>query len=162
MRDIIVGIGDIQVSKDPKSRLKTFALGSCIAITMYNKEKGTGGMVHIALSNSKVNIEKSRSKPGYFADTALPEMIKKLKKIDSEFDPSQYTTKLTGGASVLNDENFFNIGKNNIEAAKRLIRETGFSLTAADVGGTISRTVTLSMDTGTVEISNAEKGKWEI
>ncbi len=162
MSEIIIGIGELQISNDPNSVLKTFALGSCVAIIIYDEKTKTGGMVHIALSDSKVNEEKSKIKPGYFANTAIPTLINTFKKADNSFDPSRCTTKLIGGASILNDENFFNIGKNNIESSKRILKQHGFKIMKEDVGGKISRTVSLFIEQGTVMISNAEIGKWEL
>lgn len=162
MREIIIGIGDFQISNDTNSVLKTFALGSCVAVVIYDNQTHTGGMIHIALSNSKVNEEKSRSKPGYFANTGIPAIVNAFKKADSTFDPSKCTIKLIGGASVLNDEDFFNIGKTNIETTRRILKEYGFKIHKEDVGGKISRTVSLSIENGKVIISNAEIGKWEL
>lgn len=162
MRDIIIGIGDLFACKDVNMVLKTFALGSCVAVTIYDQQNQTGAMVHIALSDSKVNEEKSLAKPGYFVNTAIPALIKKIKKIHPSFQPSNCIVKLIGGASVLNDENFFNIGQKNITTAKKLLSHYGFKISGEDTGGKISRTVTLSIETGKVVISNAEIGKWEI
>lgn len=162
MRDIIIGIGDVFASKDSNIALKTFALGSCVAVVVYDPETGTGGMIHIALSDSKVNIEKSRNKPGYFVDTGIPKLLERLKKVNPSFDQSKAITKLVGGASVLNDENFFNIGHKNIITTKEELKRHGFKLSAEDTGGSISRTVTLVLESGTVIISNAEIGKWEL
>lgn len=162
MRDIIIGIGDLFVSKDVNMTLKTFALGSCVAVTIYDTQSQAGAMVHIALSDSKVNEEKSIAKPGYFVNTAIPALINKLKKVNPSFTPSNSIVKLIGGASILNDENFFNIGQKNIITAEKLLSHHGFKINGQDTGGKISRTVTLSIKTGKVVIANAEIGKWEI
>ncbi len=162
MRDIIIGIGDFFVCKDATMVLKTFALGSCIAVTIYDQQSQIGAMVHIALSDSKVNEAKSLAKPGYFVNTAIPALIKKMKMIHPSFQPSNCIVKLIGGASVLNDDIFFNIGQKNITTAKQLLAQHGFNIFSEDTGGNISRTVSLSIETGAVIISNAETGKWEI
>ncbi len=38
MSDIIIGIGEIAVSNKPGDIIKTYALGSCVAVIMYDKE----------------------------------------------------------------------------------------------------------------------------
>lgn len=162
MKDLILGIGEMGVSDTPGSMIKTFALGSCIALILYEPRKRIGGMVHIALSNSNINEEKSRTKPGYFVDTALPALIAMMKKKIKSEDLSSVIVKLAGGASVMEDARLFNIGGNNISEVKKLLHKYGLNIKAEDTGGDLSRTVTLFIDTGKTLISNYKKGKWEL
>ena len=162
MHEVVLGIGDLDASNDPSKVLKTYALGSCIAIVLYDRSSQTGGMVHIALSDSKVNEEKSKTKPGYFVDTAIPVLLKKMQKLSPQIDVKKVAVKLIGGASILKEGNFFNIGENNIISAKQLLKHFGLPMPQEDTGSDISRTVTLYLDTGKTIVSNAEKGKWEL
>ena len=69
--DIIIGIGEFAISDNPQVVIKTFALGSCIAVVMQCPQNGVLGMAHIALPSSEINREESNSRPGYYADTAI-------------------------------------------------------------------------------------------
>jgi chemotaxis protein CheD len=70
--------------------------------------------------------------------------------------------KLVGGASVIASSASFNIGKRNILTIKNLLGQHGMGPTAEDVGGHISRTVTVDVDTGRVVIASCGRDHWEI
>lgn len=162
MSYITVGIGDICITNNRREILKTYALGSCIALVLFDEKTGTGGMVHLALSNSKVNIEKSIKKPGYFVDTGIPELLKKMKKNSPGIERDKLKAYIIGGASICEDKDFFKIGENNIKSAKKLLREMGIRIFKEDSGNKISRTVELEISTGRVIVSNQRIGKWEL
>ena len=54
-----VGIGEWIVSNDPADTLKTYALGSCVAVLIYDASQMIAGMIHIALPDSKVDAERA-------------------------------------------------------------------------------------------------------
>jgi chemotaxis protein CheD len=162
MLNITVGIGDICVTRNKEESLKTYALGSCIALVLFDEQTGTGGMAHIALSNSKVNREKSIKKPGYFVDTGVPLLLKEMQKYSPGIDRSKLKAYIIGGASIYEYKDFFKIGENNIKSAKKLLREIGIKITQEDTGKQISRTVELEVSTGRVIVSNQKIGKWEL
>ena len=39
MGKLIVGVGDYKVSNNSEDEIKTFALGSCVAVIVYDKKK---------------------------------------------------------------------------------------------------------------------------
>jgi chemotaxis protein CheD len=162
MGTIILGIGDMEVSNDPETSLKTFALGSCVALILHDPATGTGGMVHIALASSNINEEKSRIKPGYFVDTALPALFMKMKARTGCASLEGVKIKLVGGAAVMEDQHIFNIGENNINAVKKILKDQGLRIFSEDTGGDASRTVTLHVATGRTVVSNIKKGIREI
>jgi chemotaxis protein CheD len=162
MSQVIVGIGDIGVSNNRREVLKTYALGSCIALVLYDKITGTGGMAHIALSNSMVNREKSVKKPGYFVDTGIPYLLRKMKIKSPEFDMMNLKAYIIGGATISEDRDFFKIGEKNIKSAKMLLKEMGIRISKEDTGKRISRTVELEVATGKIIVSNQKIGKWEL
>jgi chemotaxis protein CheD len=70
--------------------------------------------------------------------------------------------KLVGGASMLDDENLFQIGERNICAIRQALSAYRLSVTAQDLGGKISRNVTVEADTGVVIIASRGVGTWKI
>lgn len=156
---IDVGIGDIGVSSRPDDEIKTYALGSCVAVIAYDPEKKIAGMIHIALPESKVNPDKAGKRPGYFADSGLPVFIKELERAGA--NRRKLRIKLAGGATIMDENRQFDIGRRNMIAIKRFLWKEGLGVLQEDVGGSISRTVSLSVATGTVTISNA-KATWNL
>ena len=154
-----IGIGHIKTSATPGDEIKTYALGSCVAVILYDKKTKIAGMIHIALPDSAVNTEKAQSLPGYFADTGLPLLLKEFKKLGGE----RKTTiiKIAGCSNIMDENKTFDIGKRNAIAVKRFLWKQGLGVMKEDIGGNISRTVSIDIDTGKVILSNA-KEKWEL
>lgn len=154
-----VGIGEWAVSSEASDILKTYALGSCVAVLIYDARLAIAGMIHIALPDSKVDAERAHSQPGYFADTGLPIMIEEMKKRGAV--RGNVWVKLAGGASVMDPGGFFDIGKRNLLAAKRILWGSSLGPLAEDTGGGLSRTVSLSVADGETTISSGQK-TWAI
>jgi len=139
--------------------IKTFALGSCIAVIMYDVKLRLGGMLHFALPDSSIDADKGRARPGYFADLGIPLMIEDMKKLGAV--RQNVRIKLVGGAAVMDDKGIFDIGKRNLLAAKRILWKSSLGAIAEDTGGDISRTVTLAVGTGDTTITSGDR-QWEI
>jgi len=71
MADLIVGISELKVSNNPDDVLVTFALGSCIAVAVYDPLVKVGGLLHYMLPDSTLDPQKAQNQPGMFADTGI-------------------------------------------------------------------------------------------
>jgi chemotaxis protein CheD len=150
-----VGIGDLRVASGDRE-LKTYALGSCVAVVVWDSAAKVGGMAHIVLPEGQINPEKAAEKPGYFADTGLPVLFAELKKAGA--NRRTCWVKLVGGASILDENRVFDIGRRNALAVKKYLWKVGLAVKAEELGGSVSRTVSLEVATGTLTISSgAEK-----
>lgn len=147
MKNIVIGIGDCQVSADPDARLITYALGSCIALAIYDPVSRIGGMLHYLLPESKLDPEKAARNPFMFADTGIPELFHKAYHLGAVKKRIRVTA--IGGAQVIESESF-QIGKRNHLAMKKILFRAGVLLHHEEVGGSLSRTVRLEMDSGRV------------
>ena len=153
MQPIIVGIGDMGVSKDPNGIVRTLALGSCIGISLLDPRTRTIGLVHIALPDSQTDPQRAKTQPCYFADTGLEQLLSAMDKTAGGIEPRRLMVKIAGGAQVADPNSHFNVGKRNALAVKRLLWQKGMVVLSEDIGGTISLTVTVSCATGRVTIS---------
>ena len=159
MNPVPIGIGCYVISDCPEEELKIYALGSCVAVVMYDKTRKIAAMMHIALPESSVNPAKAESFPGYFADTGIPCLLKEMKSRNST--KKSVWIKLVGGSNIMDENRRFDIGKRNILAIKKLLWKFQLGPVAEDVGGDISRTVGISVDTGEVRISSGSN-RWTI
>lgn len=157
---VMVGIGDYNAVKSKNSVLKTMALGSCVAIVLLDPASETIGMVHVALPDSSIDVEKSKTKPGYFADTAIPPLLTRMMEFGSKGKILDMYVKITGGANVLN--NGMDIGNRNILAVKKVLWQMGTGPVAEDVGKNFSRTVSAYTDTGIIELYCPGRGTWNL
>lgn len=157
---LVVGIADCAVSNDPNATIVTYALGSCIAVTMYDPLSRTGALLHIILPESQINPEKAVQNPWMFADTGVPKMLERV--LAAGADRRRLVVRLAGGAQVLDPQGTFNIGKRNTIATRKLLWKAGLLLAGEAVGGEISRTVRLVLDSGGFFIREGGREEWEM
>lgn len=161
MNFLYVGIGEFAVSKDQTQVIKTMGLGSCVSILLYDPKEKLSGLIHIALPDSSINPKRAENKPGSFADTGVPAFLREMKRNGWD-GKSRLIVKLAGGASIMDPNNTFNIGKRNILAIKKILWGYRLGAIAEDIGGNISRTVSMNVADGTVTISSPGRGEWEL
>ena len=162
MSRIILGVGEYAATDQPGSSLITFALGSCVAVIIFDPGTHCIGMDHIALPDSSINPEKAKLHPGHFADTGITALLNKMKRIGACGNFSSCFAKLAGGAKVLDISNTFNIGQRNVQAIKKTLAGHGIKVRAEDVGDRISRSVNIDVDSGTVVISSPGFHNWTL
>jgi chemotaxis protein CheD len=155
-----VGIGDFKYSRDASDTLKTYGLGSCVALVVYNQSRKIAGMIHIALPEATVNPAKAATLPGYFADTGVPMVVEWIDKITGG-QRKTFSYRLYGGASILDENNRFDIGRRNALAIKRLLWKYGCGVIKEDLGGKASRTVSIEVGTGEVSVHYVQKRSQE-
>lgn len=68
--------------------------------------------------------------------------------------------KLAGGAQMfeVTRSEFMNIGKRNVEAAKKILDELKIPIVAEDTGGNYGRTIIFYSEDGRLEIKTIGKG----
>lgn len=158
MKYINVGIGECGVAKDGETELRTYALGSCIAVVIFDPIRKIGGMAHIALPDSSVDPIKSKNHPCYFADTGIPKLLEELSLAGAPTICSNFVVKITGGFNTLNN----NIGVRNATKIRAVISSLGLTCYAEDVGGVQPRTVFFTPNQFMLKIHSPDGAKWEI
>ena len=161
MAKIVLGIGEAAASNSQEDEIKTYALGSCVAIIMLDPKTRTVAMVHIALPESKIDLNKAKSLPGYFADTGVDHLLELMKAKGATLH-SGFITKLIGGANIMDTNDHFQIGKRNVNAIKKILWEKNLSVAAEDVGENHSRTITVDLKTGKVNVSSSDGREWRV
>lgn len=144
---LIVGVSDAKVSRDPASTLVTYALGSCVAVSMFDSARGVAGLLHLMLPDSSLDRTKAEENPWMFADTGIPAL---LRAMGHGGGARGVIVCLAGGAQVLNDASLFSIGKRNYAAVRKALWKAGLMVEAEVVGGEVSRTVRVEVGTGRV------------
>ena len=146
-----VPIAEWRVSADPGEELITYALGSCLGLTVHDPVAGVGGLLHVMLPTSTVNPEKAADRPGMFVDTGVPLLFTDCYALGAV--KSRMVAKVAGGASqAAADADSFQIGKRNMLMLKKLLWKNGVLLQAEDVEGHVSRTMSLDVGTGAVRL----------
>jgi chemotaxis protein CheD len=161
MGNVYVGIGEYSVSNDASTVIRTLGLGSCVGIIAYSAKARAGGLLHIALPESGINPQRAAQKPGIFADTGLPLFLEALSRLGANL-PGGLIIKLAGGASIMDSNQIFNIGKRNQLAVRKILWANRLGAIAEDTGGQFSRSVSLDIATGRVVLSSPGRGEWEL
>ena len=157
---VSVGLGELAVSSDPGDTLKTYGLGSCIAVVVYDRRRRCGGLLHVVYPESSSNAQRVERQPAYFADTGVPLLLRYFAQ-SGAIDRRDLVIKLVGGANMMDTEGRFNIGKRNALAVKKALWGLGLGVHSEDVGGTIGRTVWIEVATGATTLANGSR-QWQL
>lgn len=153
-RDIKVGIGDMKFTRGDGTII-TYALGSCIGITMYDPAIKLGGLLHIMLPT---RTDPNDVKVFKYADSGIREMVRKLSAFGMV--KSRTIVKIAGGAKMFDikgNTDFGNIGQRNAAMVKKILMEEKMRISAEDTGGAYARTMLLNVATGEVSIRTVGK-----
>ena len=148
MEPIVVGIAECRVADVHGQTLTTFALGSCIALAVYDPLARIGGLVHYMLPHSSIDPARGRLNPCLFADTAIPALLASVGERGAA--RHRLIAHAAGGARMLDDDRVFDIGRRNYEALQREMAGAGVSLRQTAVGGAVSRNLRLEIGTGRI------------
>ena len=151
--DGVVGVADMKVSADPKARLITYALGSCLGIAVHDPVAGVGGLLHVMLPTGTIDPAKMHARPAMFVDSGVPMLFKECYRLGARKE--RMLVKVAGGAHAGTTEEVdsFQIGKRNLLALRKLLWKNGVLLHAQQTGGIrTSRTMWLDVGTGAVTL----------
>jgi chemotaxis protein CheD len=155
----VVGIADMKLSTNAADSLITYALGSCLGITIYDPAARIGALLHIMLPDSSIDPAKAEQNPWMFVDVGFPKMIEDC--VAAGVRKEHMILKVAGGACAHGnpDEDYFQIGKRNFVMLRKILWQKGLLLKAYDVGGGHSRTMTLDLSSGEVQLKTGGASK---
>lgn len=131
-------------------------LGSCVAVTMYNRQHGISAICHALLPDGDKYASELDSQTGSgpykYVNTAIPIMLQRLRNYG--IDPKDLEVKLFGGADMMvtdsENPNPHPAGQSNIHAVLKIIKAQHLTLTVSDVGGHLGRKLLFYTHTGEV------------
>jgi chemotaxis protein CheD len=145
-----VNISDAKVSTDPSVVLATYSLGSCIGVTLWDPKIKVGGMLHFQLPTSEIDAQRAKQNPRMFADTGFASLLEEM--LSKGADKKRMKVRIAGAAQMLNDSTFFDIGRRNHAAMRKILWEHGMFIDAEHIGGSAPRTMYLAVADGTVTL----------
>ena len=147
-----VGISELEVSEGDDT-LKSYGLGSCLAIALYDPDTEIGGLAHAMLPDGD-EAENSDLKPGKYADTAIRALLRRMVERGASYTTVE--AKIAGGSDMFEFESFGEgVGQRNITAAKAELEKLGVPLVGEDTGGEHGRTVEFTPGTGALVVKTA-------
>lgn len=156
MSNIIkVKIADYKISDNP-AILVSYGLGSCVGLSLYEKELKMAGLAHIMLPSGKGQVMKHHH--GKYADTAIWMMLEDMEKKGCKL--SNIVAKMAGGASMftnLSKSDQQGIGERNINAIKGYLEALKIPLIGSDEGGNYGRSIEFHSESGEMKISSLRR-----
>jgi len=159
---IPVGISEYRVSKAPDT-LVTYALGSCVGISLYDPVTRVGGLSHIMLPSSLLRADGIIDNRKKYADTAIPDLVSALEHLGAR--RIALKAKIIGGANMFGTTGTSlvdTIGDRNVEAVRKELARLGIPLVGEDVGANYGRTVYFLLEDGNVRVQSLGKNINEI
>ena len=151
--DRVVGVADVKYSSDTEVRLVTYALGSCLGVSVHDPVARVGGLLHVMLPTGAIDPEKMLQNPSMFVDSGVPALFKECYKLGARKE--RMIVKVAGGShtGATDEDDKYQIGKRNLLALRRLLWKNGVMLHAQETGGVqVSRTMWLDIGTGEVTL----------
>lgn len=145
-RQQAIVVGDCEARADDTTL--TTILGSCLAVCLYDSQRGCGGMCHFALPSALEGTPPSSR----YGEHALPRLMEKLKSLGAKQD--QLKAKVFGACEV--DSTLESPAKQNLQFAYEFLRATGIPIVAERVGTQQSLEVHLKCSTGAARIRNTD------
>jgi chemotaxis protein CheD len=126
-------------------------LGSCVSVTAWHPTLKLGGMCHYILPELPNGMtDKEEKKSGRYANTALLLLKNSILQHGSL---AEFQFGLFGGSDTISH---FGIGKKNIRVAQQWLDQENLIARQIDIGGTISRSLILTMSCGMVAVKHYE------
>ena len=156
MSILTVGIGDCIVSRDPDAVLATHALGSCVAVAIYDPAERVAGLLHFLLPDSGMDRAKADARPFMFADTGIPRLFHGAYGMGA--NRAALITAAFGGAHLTQHpgSDALTVGKRNCLAMRKILWKAGLMLHHEELGGTAPRTLHVEAAHGRVVISHGQ------
>ena len=139
----------MKVSADPEDTLIACSLGSCIGVVVYDPKVRAGGLLHYMLPEA-TKPDKAKDNPFMSADTGRPILFKSCYELGAK--KARMIVKVAGGSQMMKATEVFSIGQRNHGALRKIFLRNNVIIEAEDVGGSVARTMRLSIGTGVVSV----------
>lgn len=144
---VFVSVADIRQSNVPNAVISTLGLGSCLGITCYDPVARVGGLLHAMLPDSQRHRAKDPM-PGMYLDIGVPQLVESVIQIGGDLRRLEF--KVFGGAQILQSNDYFSIGRQNVETMRAMATRHHLQVRHWEVGGQVNRSIELHLRTGKV------------
>ena len=160
-----VSLGELVISADASDMVIAYGLGSCVGITLYDPQRKMGGLAHVMLPEAPTGATILPQHPAKFASNGVQAFLQMMEQ--NGCLRSRLVCKIAGGAQMISNAqkggvDMFRIGERNTTVVQSELRRLGLRVVASDTGGSVGRTMQLSIATGRVTLRAVGKGEREL
>jgi chemotaxis protein CheD len=150
----VVGLGGFAVSDAATETINTHALGSAIAVCLWDPLARVAGLLLFLLPDSAISPERAQAQPAIFANTGIPMLFEAACALG--LDKARCKVRLVGGAEVIGlaSAGALNVGKRNLLAARKSLWRQGVFIGAEATGGYVPRSVSLRVGDGSIQVTS--------
>ena len=138
-RSVYLHAGQVHAAAEPSSLVTV--LGSCVAVCLWDREAGVGGMNHFLLPHPTLRERSPR-----FGAFAMPHLLEQVLGLGARRE--RLEAKVFGGACVIEAFRGRNLGSENAELALKALEEARIPVVERDVGGRHGRKLVFHTDVG--------------
>jgi chemotaxis protein CheD len=152
-----VQTGEVRATSD--GVLRASAVGSCVAVVMYDAKVAVGGLAHVMLPGASPDDRKAQ--PTRYAEDGIRELVRAMTDMGAQIE--RLAAFMVGGGNILERDDD-TICEANIRSVVRVLAEKGIRLSSSEVGGTARRSVSLDVASGRVVYTVGDSGPnllWE-
>jgi len=153
----LVGMADVAVVQNQSLIFCTPPLGACLAVTIFDPVAKVAGVLNGMLPESSIDRDRAARRPGMFFDTGITDLLARAAEMNA--DAGRLIVCVAGGARILDETSYFNIGNRNFEVIAQLLNRAGFTIAAQDVGGLTNRALQMNAATGEVRLKLSGQAK---
>ncbi len=168
LQKFYIGIAQHKVVAEP-ALLVCSALGSCVAVCLYDPFARVAGVVHILLPNARYTLKCEN--PDKFADAGVQNLVADMAGRGAH--RKRLRAKIAGGACLFDfgprDSSSYteitavaSIGERNVAAVKSILAMLGIPIVAEDVGERYGRSVYFNSDGGAMRVKSVKAGEKEL
>ena len=144
--NVVIGVADCRVTNDTSTVLITYALGSCIGVSIYDPVARVGGLLHFMLPEAPADAARAGKSPYMFADSGIPMMFREAYEMGAQ--KRRLRVRVAGGAQIMDEKGVFNIGQRNCLAMRKIFWKAGVMVHAEETGGKSPRTMSFDIASG--------------
>jgi len=157
---VLVGMADLAVIREQPVTLCTSPLGACLAVAIFDPVRKIAGVLNSMLPEASIDPKRAGERPGMFLDSGLTALVDRAVELGAL--PERLEIFVAGGARILDETSYFNIGNRNFGVLESWMKARGLVLVAADVGGLSNRSLQLNGMTGQVRLKISGQPKLKI
>jgi len=138
----------------------TTVLGSCVAVTLFDRKRGFGAMCHGVLPSceSAHRCAAKCSRYGHYVECSVLAMAHRFRSFGVRH--ADIEARVFGGADLfalpVRSRSLLAVGPQNVEAAARALSASGIALSAKIVGGSSGCRVSFETISGVVSVQRLD------